>query len=56
MACNVGGMDKARPGLAHQHFRDPQSVSSGSFRPKFPLSEEQLNDLTTYMLSLKRTT
>ena len=37
-----------------RHFRDPQSVSPGSFMPKFPLSEQQLNDLTTYMLSLKR--
>lgn len=37
-----------------RHFRDPQSVAPGSFMPKFPLSEQQLNDLTTYMLSLKR--
>jgi ubiquinol-cytochrome c reductase cytochrome b subunit len=37
-----------------RHFRDPQSVSPGSFMPKFPLSEQELNDLTTYMLSLKR--
>jgi ubiquinol-cytochrome c reductase cytochrome b subunit len=37
-----------------RHFRDPQSVSPGSFMPKFPLTEQQLNDLTTYMLSLKR--
>jgi ubiquinol-cytochrome c reductase cytochrome b subunit len=37
-----------------RHFRDPQSVSPGSFMPKFPLSEQQLNDLTAYMLSLKR--
>ena len=39
-----------------KHFRDPQSVSPGSFMPKFPLTEQQLNDLTSYMLSLKRTT
>ena len=37
-----------------KHFRDPQSVSPGSFMPKFPLSEPQLNDLTSYILSLKR--
>ncbi|HJR76921.1 MAG TPA: cytochrome b N-terminal domain-containing protein [Nitrospiraceae bacterium] len=37
-----------------RHFRDPQSVSPGSFMPKFPLSEQQLNDLTAYMLTLKR--
>jgi ubiquinol-cytochrome c reductase cytochrome b subunit len=39
-----------------KHFRDPQSVSPGSFMPKFPLSDEQLHDLTSYMLSLKRPT
>jgi ubiquinol-cytochrome c reductase cytochrome b subunit len=37
-----------------KHLRDPQSVSPGSFMPKFPLSEEQLHDLTSYLLSLKR--
>lgn len=37
-----------------RHFRDPQSVSPGSIMPKFPLSEQELNDLTSYMLSLKR--
>ncbi len=37
-----------------RHFRDPQSVSPGSFMPKFPLNDQQLNDLTSYMLSLKR--
>ena len=39
-----------------KHFRDPQSVSPGSFMPKFPLTDQQLNDLTSYMLSLKRAT
>jgi cbb3-type cytochrome oxidase cytochrome c subunit len=39
-----------------RHFQDPQSVSPGSFMPKFPLNEEQLNDLTSYMLSLKKST
>lgn len=37
-----------------RHFKDPQSVSPGSFMPKFPLTEPQLHDLTSYMLSLKR--
>ena len=36
-----------------RHFKDPQSVSPGSFMPKFPLSEKQLNDLTSYVLTLK---
>ena len=38
-----------------RHFRDPQAVSPGSFMPKFPLSDQQLNDFTSYMLSLKKT-
>ncbi len=37
-----------------KHFREPQSVSPGSFMPKFPLNEQQLNDLTSYMVSLKK--
>jgi ubiquinol-cytochrome c reductase cytochrome b subunit len=37
-----------------RHFRDPQSVSPGSFMPKFPLNDQQLDDLTSYMLSLKK--
>ena len=39
-----------------KHFRDPQSVSPGSIMPKFPLTEAELQDLTSYMLSLKRIT
>ena len=39
-----------------KHFRDPQSVSPGSIMPKFPLTEPELNDLTSYMLSLRRAT
>ncbi|HEX7768066.1 MAG TPA: cbb3-type cytochrome c oxidase subunit II, partial [Nitrospira sp.] len=38
-----------------KHFKDPQSVSPGSFMPKFPLTDPQLTDLTGYMLSLKKT-
>ncbi|HJR77137.1 MAG TPA: cytochrome b N-terminal domain-containing protein [Nitrospiraceae bacterium] len=37
-----------------KHFRDPQSVSPGTIMPKFPLTDAELNDLTSYMLSLKR--
>ncbi|WP_455378111.1 cytochrome b N-terminal domain-containing protein [Petrachloros mirabilis] len=36
-----------------RHFRDPQSVSPGSIMPAFPLEENALNDLASYMLSLK---
>ncbi|MCA9471256.1 MAG: cytochrome b N-terminal domain-containing protein [Nitrospirales bacterium] len=36
-----------------RHFKDPQSVSPGSFMPKFPLTDKQLNDLTSYILTLK---
>jgi len=39
-----------------KHFRDPQSVSPGSIMPKFPLTDAELQDLTSYVLSLKRTT
>lgn len=39
-----------------KHFRDPQSVSPGSIMPKFPLTEAELHDLTSYILSLKKTT
>src|SRR5213593_4327405 len=37
-----------------KHFRDPQSTSPGSIMPKFLLSEQELNDLTAYMLSLRK--
>ncbi|HAN47829.1 MAG TPA: hypothetical protein DCQ20_02960, partial [Nitrospira sp.] len=37
-----------------KHFRNPQSVSPGSFMPKSPLTDQQPNDVTSYMLSLKR--
>ena len=36
-----------------QHFKDPASVSPGSFMPKFPLNDQELNDLTSYILTLK---
>jgi mono/diheme cytochrome c family protein len=36
------------------HFRNPQAVTPGSIMPKFPLTEPQLQDLTSYVLSLKR--
>jgi len=38
----------------YRHFRDPQSVSPGSIMPKFPLTDREISDLTSYMLSLKR--
>ncbi len=37
-----------------QHFRDPQSTSPGSIMPKVPLKEQELDDLTAYMLSLRK--
>jgi ubiquinol-cytochrome c reductase cytochrome b subunit len=37
-----------------KHFRNPQSTSPGSIMPQFPLDEQQLSDLTAYMLSLKK--
>jgi len=39
-----------------KHFRDPQSVSPGSIMPKFPLTDQELQDLTSYVLSLRRPT
>ncbi len=36
-----------------KHFRDPKSVSPGSFMPKFPVTDSELNDLTNYVLTLK---
>lgn len=36
-----------------RHLRDPQSVSPGSIMPAFPLEEKDLNDLTSYILTLK---
>lgn len=37
-----------------RHLRDPQAVAPGSIMPKFPLSEQELHDLISYLLSLKR--
>src|SRR5690606_33276158 len=36
-----------------QHFKDPASMVPGSFMPKLPLTNEQLHDLTNFMLTLK---
>jgi ubiquinol-cytochrome c reductase cytochrome b subunit len=36
-----------------KHFKDPQSVSPGSIMPRFHLSEEDMKNLTAYMLTLK---
>lgn len=38
-----------------RHLRDPASVSPGSIMPKFPLSDREMNDLASYLLSLKAT-
>lgn len=38
----------------HEHFKKPDAVSPGTQMPDFNLSDQQANDLTTYMLSLKR--
>lgn len=38
----------------YRHFRDPHSVSPGSIMPKFPLTDQELHDLTSYILSLKK--
>lgn len=56
---------KAGPDLSHvgnrrtdrawhiRHLRDPDSVSPGSIMPKFPLSNREMDDLVSYLLSLK---
>lgn len=36
-----------------RHYRNPQSMSPGSIMPAFSLPEQDLNDLASYMLSLK---
>ena len=36
-----------------RHFRDPQAVSPGSLMPRVTLPDDQLQQLTDYMLSLK---
>ena len=36
-----------------RHYRDPRSVSPGSIMPAFSLPDKDLNDLASYMLSLK---
>ncbi|RMH38201.1 MAG: cytochrome bc complex cytochrome b subunit [Nitrospirae bacterium] len=37
-----------------RHFKDPQAVVPGSIMPAYNLSDEELNDLTNYMLSLRK--
>ncbi len=37
-----------------QHFRDPQAVVPDSDMPEYGLNDQELNDLTNYMLTLKR--
>lgn len=40
----------------YRHFRDPKSVVPGSIMPKFPLTDQEIKALTSYMLSLKQPT
>jgi ubiquinol-cytochrome c reductase cytochrome b subunit len=40
----------------YRHFRNPQSVAPGSIMPKFPLNDQELHDLTSYILTLKQPT
>lgn len=37
-----------------QHFKDPKSVVPGSEMPAYRLSEQEMNDLTDFMLTLKQ--
>ena len=37
-----------------RHFRDPQAVVPDSEMPEYGLNEEELSDLTNYMLTLKK--
>jgi len=48
------GDRRPEPEWHFKHFRNPQSVSPGSIMPKFPLTDQELHDLTSYMLSLRR--
>lgn len=56
VAPDLSAIGDTRPDRAWhiRHFRDPASVSPGSFMPKFPLSDQQLEDLASYMVSLKK--
>jgi ubiquinol-cytochrome c reductase cytochrome b subunit len=56
IAPDLSYVGDARPDRAwhERHFRDPQAVVPGSFMPKFPLTDAQVRDLTSYMLSLKK--
>lgn len=37
------------------HFKDPQGLAPGSIMPAYSLSDPEMEDLTGYMLSLKKT-
>ncbi|HTF99428.1 MAG TPA: cytochrome b N-terminal domain-containing protein [Nitrospirota bacterium] len=65
-ACHMihGKGGKIGPDLTHvgshrdadwlmRHFKDPQALSPGSIMPKVALSDDNLKQLTDYMLSLK---
>lgn len=40
----------------YYHFKNPQAVSSGSVMPNFGFSDEDIEAITTYVLSLQRPT
>ncbi len=46
--------DKRDKAWLFAHFKDPQAVSPGSFMPAVRLSEKDIEDLTSYMLSLNK--
>ncbi|MBI3605953.1 MAG: cytochrome b N-terminal domain-containing protein, partial [Nitrospirae bacterium] len=46
--------DKRDPPWLMGHFKDPQKFSPGSFMPAFRLTDKELEDLTAYMISLKK--
>lgn len=48
------GNRRPDPAWHYRHFRDPQSVSPGSIMEKFPLTDQEIHALTSYVLSLKK--
>lgn len=46
--------DKRDAQWLKQHFKDPRSLVPESFMPPYHLSEQELDELTAYMLSLRR--
>ena len=46
--------DKRNSEWLLKHFKDPQSLVPGSIMPRYPLQDQELNQLTAYMLSLTK--